>query len=124
VRQRGQQPRKDAEAQAGRPGAMLEQVAERQERDEDQEIEEQLRLRVPRLEDEVPEGDDEGQVRRDERRQVPREDRPQQRKQDERQADVPPLADLEELVGREARIVEQRQKAGKEANDQDTMLTA
>src|SRR6185295_18763227 len=79
---------------------------------EEEEIKEQLWLRISRLEDEQPERDDETEVQRDERRQLVREDHAERGEQNDRQANVPDFGDLEELRIGQPRRVKERQICG------------
>ena len=78
---------------------------------EEQEVEKQLRLRVPGFEDEIPERDDRDQVRCHQRRQLPGEDHRERRQQRQRQPDVPALRHHEVVVVGDLGAVEERQIA-------------
>ena len=69
----------------------VQQPPENQEQHENEEIEQQLRLRVARFENDVGERDHERQVRGDERRQTSGEDHGEDGEERQRQPDVPAL---------------------------------
>src|SRR5262245_29621677 len=78
---------------------------------EHQKVEEQLRLGVPRFENEDAEGHDPGQIGCREWRKFAEEERPEDRQEPEREIDVGTLGDLEERRIGQVAMVEERQVA-------------
>ena len=109
--ERGQHADPGGHQQAAGSVWRLQELPEADEDGEEQEVEKQLRLRVPGFEDEIPERDDRGQVRGHQRRQLPGEDHRERRQQRQRQPDVPALRHHEVLVVGDLGAVEERQIA-------------